>query len=207
MDWMRQYKLSVYVILVVSFITTICLALFLTWPTIAALIVMGTVSILYAVKINLGFGIKTNLRDLSGIKIILIALIWSGSCAILPAIQAESLDNKTLNFALGVGLYIIGITIPFDIRDLDVDEPQKKTLPQLLGIRNAKILGVVCVGFSLFLMGYNNYLNEIFLIPGILGSCFLIVLSKRRTSELYFSFLLDGMLLFLPGTYYLLKIL
>ncbi len=48
-------------------------------------------------------------------------------------------------------LFITAITIPFDIRDLSHDETEKRTFPQMMGIKGAKATSVVFIGLFMLL--------------------------------------------------------
>lgn len=200
MLWMvRNIQLS-KIILYASLIGTIFFALYLSLTSLILLTLLGAISFFYAYKFNLTSK-RTNLRDIPGIKIFLIGLVWAISCSIIPSIEAQSLCKTEWFIFLSYLLYIIGITIPFDIRDIDVDEINKKTIPQLLGVRNAIALSSLLIlisGIGFYTVVESNVKMEMGIILGTSLSLILTSLTHKKRDELYFSFLLDGLLVFYP---------
>jgi len=92
-------------------------------------------------------------------------------------------------------LLILALMIPFEIRDLNYDALALNTLPQVLGIKKTKLLGLA------LLMGF--VVLEFFLLKqdngAILISCFLglitafsILKASTRQSKYYASFFVEG---------------
>lgn len=57
-----------------------------------------------------------------------------------PVIDADALTPSNGLVAIGLYVYFIAITIPFDIRDLAYDLDEQATFPQVLGVKNALLL-------------------------------------------------------------------
>ena len=73
-----------------------------------------------------------------------MALVWTATTVLLPVINADL--KVDLNVVLGAVqrfIYIIILMIPFEIRDLEEDSLRLKTIPQQLGVRKTKLLGVL----------------------------------------------------------------
>ncbi len=145
---------------------------------------------------------KIGLRNIPGIKLFLIALVWSLSCVLLPIVQVES----TFGISITLGetvllvakrfLFICAITIPFDIRDLFQDKLYElKTIPVILGEKKAWIF---CQAFLiiylilLILFTKNIDLDVIGLTLTILLTGWLIFKSNIKRNEYYYFFFLDG---------------
>lgn len=145
---------------------------------------------------------KIGLRNIPGIKLFLIALVWSLSCVLLPIVQVES----TFGISITLGetvllvakrfLFICAITIPFDIRDLFQDKMYElKTIPVILGEKKAWIF---CQAFLiiylilLILFTKNIDLDVIGLTLTILLTGWLIFKSNIKRNEYYYFFFLDG---------------
>ena len=96
-----------------------------------------------------------NLRSLGGLKIILVALVWSGVSVVLPFTEI----GKTLVWDDWVEVVqrtvmVLVLLIPFEIRDLAFDKPELKTIPQRIGVKKTKIFGgllVLVFFFSTFM--------------------------------------------------------
>lgn len=137
------------------------------------------------------------LRDLPYIKIILIVISWIAVTIILPAHLENEIDTQLFKLSIIQFLYIIGLTIPFDIRDLEYDEKEKKTIPQVIGIKKSIILSIVLIAISgiLHLIWFKNFwLVGIIYIFSILTISF----SNNRRTELFYVFWIDGLLLLFP---------
>jgi len=135
---------------------------------------------------------KYNFRKIKGLKILFIAVCWSWTCCILPQLVFSSSVNWVV--ALLVLMYVFIITIPFDIRDTRFDQGIQ-TIPQMIGIQNSYILIMFMTSILFFISLFNaNYKFAIFLIFTALA----LMPSKKKNSEFYYLFLLDGLLLVMP---------
>lgn len=156
--------------------------------------VFGVLTSLYALPF---ISRKRNLRSLKGVKILVIAAVWTGVAVVLPVINEG--DGFTWDvFAMIVQrfLFVIAITIPFEIRDLKYDAISLGTLPQLMGVGPAKYLGVV----FLVAVGVLEYLKdevdavELLSTFGIVCVTGLILLGvKEKQSYYYASFWVESL--------------
>lgn len=98
---------------------------------------------------------KKNIRNLAGIKVYLVALVWVLVTVILPIIEADFYVNEMVIFK-GVQRFILVfiLLLVFEIVDLQFDGSSLKTIPQQLGVAKTKYL--------------SYFLTIIFLILGIL---------------------------------------
>lgn len=161
--------------------------------------VLGFVSFCYSLPFS-GLG----LRAVPFLKLFLIAFVWAGSSIGLLLVVHHDVFHYKLLF-LSVFLFVIGITIPFDIRDSDSDEKELKTIPQVIGTQKAKILAIS----SLILSGICFYLEfRDFTIPviswliTILISLGLVAGSSIQKKDSYYSFWLEACSI-LPLIFYL----
>lgn len=148
---------------------------------------------------------KIGLRNLPGIKLFLIALVWSVSCVLLPIVELENKYgisvslSETLLLVAKRFLFICAITIPFDIRDLFQDKLYElKTIPVMLGEKKAWIfcqalLGAYLILLVLFTKAINLEVIGIALTIFITG--WLIFKSNLKKNEYYYFFYLDGTML------------
>lgn len=166
--------------------------------TFYILVALGVISILYAFKF---FGkTKMNLRDIPMLKIHWICLVWVGACAVFPILNENVFVVEHLYLFVGLYLYILAITIPFDIRDFALDNENQKTIPQVLGIAKSKILAVIAlliggVLISFSLAGYGFLKPLLILAIGL--QLQLILNSNSERKELYFSGAIDGSIILL----------
>jgi UbiA prenyltransferase family len=205
MSWMKENETLSKIILVVSTVGTLYYSYFLSWTSLCILLILGAISFFYAYKIDFKQHSK-NLRDLPGIKIFLIGIVWASSTALVPAIEENTINSKIILITLGFFFYIIGVTIPFDIRDIELDEKTKKTLPQLLGEKRSILLAIVLVILSYALINIPDF-QEWKLGLGILFTILIIAATRKNRTEFFFSLITDGLLIIMPLSYYLLNIL
>ncbi|RYD85715.1 MAG: hypothetical protein EOP54_31095 [Sphingobacteriales bacterium] len=120
----------------------ICFFLLETRTQLTAVMFLG-LTVLYAVP----FTKKGNLRNLSGIKIYIVALCWAGITTLMPLINAgvALYSDVYLKFCQRFLLVIILILI-FEIIDLKEDNPSLKTVPQKIGIKNTQLLNITLLG-------------------------------------------------------------
>lgn len=162
----------------------------------------GILSIAYIFPIGPG----RRIRDIPGLKIFLISLVWTLTTAWLPLAhyQLDTALPILLGHLLSRGLFIFAITLPFDLRDEDADQVQQTlTLPLWLGWPVCRRLGWTALGLAACLDAIMLHQGQI--IPPAFGSNLLVYglagwmiqRTNRDRSEQFFSFWLDG-LMYLP---------
>lgn len=164
-------------------------------------IIPGMMSILYTLPL---FSKKRRLRDVHYIKIFVISVVWSITTAILPA----HLLHKSIGVIALIGferfLFFLSITIPFDIRDKRIDEQSDvKTLVHLLGIENSVRLSIGLLIAALFI-DFILFRAELISLQSVIAfaityiiTALSIVLVSKRSSDYYFTGLLDGTMIIL----------
>ncbi|MCB9285064.1 MAG: hypothetical protein H6563_13390 [Lewinellaceae bacterium] len=147
---------------------------------------------------------RKRLRDYHFLKIFLIAIVWAWLTVWLPATESGwdvALRASTWWMALERAAFIFAITVPFDIRDLEMDEhTHVKTLPSTFGTTPAIVLSMVALVAMIGLAGWNAH-TGVYPSGAWLGlslsavlSGILVLYSKRVEHDYYFSGLLDGMM-------------
>ncbi len=160
------------------------------------LIHLGIISTLYNVP-------KTKhksflpLRSIPILKIFIIAYVWASISSILPAIilGISIFTYKTILVFLAHFLFIFSITLPFDIRDYNLDsERTLVTMPHFTSIRTTKILALLCLfAFTIII---HSLIGGIYIILFSAVVLFLIINSSPSKKDYYFSFVLDGTIIF-----------
>lgn len=89
---------------------------------------------------------RNNMRNWSGIKIYIVALVWVGVTVILPVV------NATIDFSIIVILkciqrfiFVFVLMLIFEIIDLQVDEKTLETIPQKIGKKCTKYLNFILI--------------------------------------------------------------
>ena len=158
------------------------------------------IALFYAVKL-----FRKSLRDIPFLKIILIASSWAAVTVLIPAYINQELSAYgtwaifTLNF-----IYIFALVIPFDIRDLQFDEPEKKTIPQLIGWKASKYTGIALL-IICGLLSCTFFKEAIYSIPIYFLSIFLMLQVNDKRKELFYAFGIDGLILLFPFSTWIIK--
>src|SRR5690554_6677054 len=108
-------------------------------PVLVVALFLGVLNLLYALPLIK----RKNLRAISGVKVFVIALIWAGVTVLFPVIDAGApLQPSGIVLLVQRFFFVLVLLVPFEIRDLQYDPPELRTLPQKIGIRNTKFLGL-----------------------------------------------------------------
>ena len=136
-----------------------------------------------------------NLRDVSGLKIFIIALVWSGATVVLPLFSFENAiswyEANILYYISSRFCFVIALIIPFEIRDLKLDDIYLKTLPQVLGVMKTKLLAIVLVLGSCFFLNSAQVESSAYMIIHVL-MIILILGSKKQKAFLYTAFVVES---------------
>ena len=181
-----------WMIMVFSGVITVWMAIsHLELLTLIILFLCGIISVLYA------FPGKRNLRLIPGTKIYWIAFVWAAT-GILPWFESFDLPvwQVILQF-LSLFCFITAITIPFDIRDVEMDADVLATLPQQMGtaaaVRLATQLLMVSGGLMLVLFGFELNAAVLSFLITILFAIWLVRKSLFRQNRWYTAFWLEGL--------------
>jgi len=193
----NTFKNHIIVYSIISFLA--CCWLFFQLSFKIQLILMAPIAIGAAYSLPLFPG-KKRLRDLHYIKIFLIALVWAHITVVVPVyFHGDQLSLKSMLLAAEQVFYFMAITLPFDIRDLDVDrENQVKTIPATIGLGASKRLSLLfALGSCLMvLIAYFLQLQSLeSCISMILFYSFIMILLRLKYQDFhdyFFSGILDG---------------
>jgi len=193
--WLTKNSLVLVILLIISFVASLFFLIDIQFQKLLIFTPFLIITLLYRWPI-----LGISLRDIPFIKILLIASCWGGVTVLLPCLYYNEDLFFPLQYIFVSALYIVGITIPFDARDLDVDTDQKKTIPQLIGLRNACFLAISLLFFCaiIFLV-----MNHKMMILHCFFSAFCVSFSYKKRPDWYYSFILDGLLVIMP-IYYIL---
>jgi len=160
-------------------------------------------TLFYAVPLFQIGKIEISFRNFPVIKIFSITVAWAGISVFFPLYEAgyQFTSEVYLEFIQRFFILLV-ITIPFDIRDVEADLKELKTLPQILGITNSKVLGTLLLfGFVLLEIFKENFTYIgllIVLIVSIISGLFLWFSSPER-SRYYTSFWVESVPIFWLG--------
>lgn len=111
------------------------------------LTVLSIVTFLYANPI----GALTTLRQIKGLKIYVIAAVWTLVTVLIPILESGiPIEPNTLSLMFQRFVFILILMLPFEIRDMNFDDLKLSTVPQRIGLKKTKtvgFLGIVLWGF------------------------------------------------------------
>jgi hypothetical protein len=165
----------------------------LNMKTVIAAAALVLVAFLYVVP---SLTTKKNLRNLKGIKAFVVSLTWSVSTVLLPLLNSDILITSEVFIDLVQRfLFVLALMIPFEIRDLKFDEPNLRTIPQVIGVGGSRLLGVVLLVFFV-LFGFlqtNINATSLYVEWGIAFLLLIALLFTRADqSKYYASFFVEG---------------
>lgn len=204
--WLKQIQIF-------SFICFIPLGYFtlkLERLTIHYLLFLGLITFFYAIPFlpkSLFIDGSKNLRAISGLKIYVIAFVWCVVTVVIPLInEGMDIDHDAILTTIQRFLYVLIVMLPFEIRDMQYDSLKLSTIPQQIGVKQTKIIGVILL-FIFFLLEFfmdNTGVTKM-VILGTISAIVLwfLLISKVQQPEYYNSFFVEG----IPVVWLLLKLI
>ena len=203
--WIFSHYQLMITLTIVAILSLIPLVFLLSVPSQILLIFLGVLSVAYALPIFSFHDKRFGLRNIPGIKLFLIAMVWSLSTVLLPIVEMETTvgfavsSRETILLVTKRFLLVVAITIPFDIRDLFQDRSSAlKTIPVLLGEKKAYLFCQIILSIYLgllFLFTDRFDQNFIALSLTIFLAGWLIFKSNFTKDEYYYFLYLDGILI------------
>lgn len=171
--------------------------------TLFYIVGLGLITFLYAIPFlpkRFLVDDKQNLRDVGGIKIYIIALVWTGVTVISPLVNNNIGVSDTLIItAIQRFVFVIVLTLPFEIRDLQYDSVKLSTIPQKIGERRTKIMGsiLLLVFFILeFIKEETSYKRLITAFVITIITLFSLLSAKNNQGKYYSGFWVEGIPIF-----------
>ncbi|WP_242691596.1 UbiA family prenyltransferase [Desertivirga arenae] len=185
-------------ITLIAVISIIPLAFFLSPASQVLMFFLGVIAVAYNLPLFTMNDKKFGLRNIPGLKLFLIALIWSLSCVLVPIIETGMpvRTSDTIVLIAKRFLFIAAITVPFDIRDLYQDKSYDlKTIPVMLGEKKAYLFCqfLLLIYISLLLL-FTKTVDADFIGISltIILTGWLIFKSNIKKNEYYYFLYLDG---------------
>jgi len=188
-EWMKKHHLVSLSMSLLAIVYILLKSISFTpiqWLIILALAVLTLFYILPSQKAH-------GIRWLPGIKIIIIAFSWT---TLIVTFHWYSIlaPNALISQNLMIFLIIIALTIPFDLRDINSDIPQLKTVPQIIGVKNSIRLSqflFVTAGIILFFL-FQQTAYRIINLSFIVLCSGIVSRSSGRSANFYL-FWLEGL--------------
>jgi 4-hydroxybenzoate polyprenyltransferase len=200
--WIFSHYRLMITLTIISSIAIIPLSFFLNTSSNILLIGLGLISIAYNLPIFSIDDTRFSLRNIPGVKLFIIAMVWAASCVLLPIFEIAGNNystitlNETILLFLKRLFFIAAIAVQFDVRDIFQDKSNRlKTIPVIFGEKNSLLIcQVLLASYLLLLFNFTKKIDGNFfaLSLTILLSGWLIFKSKWKKNEYYYFLLLDG---------------
>ncbi|MDG1218927.1 MAG: hypothetical protein P8N08_02010 [Flavobacteriaceae bacterium] len=123
-----------------------------------------------------------------------MATVWGLLIVVFPIINfKDKLDVSFLIFFVQVLIFVVVTIFPFEIRDLNSDCKQLRTIPQIIGVKNTKVLGF-CLLLIFMILDCIQYLilnfisfKSILINAAICLTTFTLILKSKENQSIYFS--------------------
>lgn len=200
--WYLANKGLLYALLAIGALLAGITFLKLDYLLLIKLAPIALLSIFYSIPFIPSAKAPMAIRDIPGAKVFIIAIVWTVVTIVLPWVHSGAqwtLDASL--YGLQRFLFIVAITIPFDMRDLKYDEARLATIPQLIGYfkakRLAEILLLLCFALDCYLT-YGQH-GPFHGLPGLFYVAVAAAIERIRADspDLYFTGILDGSMLLL----------
>lgn len=204
--WYLKNKWMLYTSLIIGMMVSSWTFLHLPLSLLIVFAPLAVISFSYSLPVLPGKDGPIAVRDIPGAKIFLIALVWTGVTWVLP-LQESGIEWSSEHYLIiwERFIFILAITIPFDIRDLKYDSVSMKTIPQLIGFSRAKGLAILLAIVSAGIHGYIEFFlrsersfGQHIIVPIFYISVALLIARMRHDSrDSYYTGILDGTMLIL----------
>jgi 4-hydroxybenzoate polyprenyltransferase len=202
-QWVNSNLKGFYLLVTLSVVGFLIAVLFARKQVLFALAPIAIITVFYSFPIFKSARSIFRLREIPLLKIFLIAFVWSASTIFLPIIHLRHPIHwpDVLMMVTERFLFVLAITIPFDIRDMKVDVVSGiRTIPIMLGEKRSIILANFLLASFLILCSWHYcYRGDYFLIPAyiISGLSTIIFINNKKimASPAYHYGVLDGTML------------
>lgn len=192
----RMMRNELKIIAVLSFFSFLAVGFyFFQLQLITQLVAVGVLilTLLYTLPF---FPNRKNARNWAGVKIYIVSLCWVGVTLMLPLVNAHhDLGWDFFIKCIQRFILVFDLILVFEIIDLNNDDPHLKTVPQQIGVKRTKLLGLLLlIPFYFLEFLKNNFIEKQLLINLVLVvilSLFLLFSNENR-SKYYSSFWVES---------------
>jgi len=171
--------------------------------TLIYISVFAIITFLYAIPFipkSMYMDSQQNLREISGVKIYVIALVWAGVTVFLPLINNDYVfDADVFITVFQRFIFVMVLMLPFEIRDLKYDSLKLSTIPQKIGVKSTKVIGVLLLVLFFFTEFFKDELSggkvvEVLIVSSI--TLLFVVFTNKKRSSYYSSFFVESIPIF-----------
>lgn len=195
---------AIAVLSVISFLATAYFFFCLEKITQITAVIFFGLTFLYTVPV---FSKRKNIRNWNGVKIYIVAICWSGVTTLLPLMNAgTAVFSDVILKCCQRFLLVISLILIFEIIDLKKDDPLLGTMPQKIGVKKTKIVGILLLIPLYFLEFLKSQIDvnqlSINAVLVVTTSLFMIFAHENR-SKYYTSFWVESIPMFWLAMVYL----
>lgn len=194
-NWLKLIQ----VFSLMCFIGMCYFALKLELISLVVILGFGVVTFLYAIPFlpnKILYDKHKNLRNVSGLKVYIIALVWACVTVVLPLLNNHvPLDTNVVVTGFQRFVFVTVLMFPFEIRDLNYDSLKLATIPQQIGIKNTKMVGVLLLMLFFlleFLKPQLNVEHTVSLLITMFVTLMFLIFANRNQGRYYSSFWVEG---------------
>ena len=184
-SFLENNKNIIYILMFLALIVNIYLFYTFKLSTQIMILLIGALSFFYP------FG----LRKIPFAKIFIISFVWAVSAMLMIVFENNIpiSESVVLKF-ISLFFFVFAITMPFDIRDVDLDLKSVVTIPLFFGVNKARIFAFIALficGLISFFQYFNMYLSFSSLLALVLLYVFSFVFiqkSDKSNQKMYYSF-------------------
>ncbi len=201
--WVKDNLIAFYALVILSVVGFVIAAFMAKKEVLLTLAPIAALTLLYSIPV---YGNKKSifrLREIPYLKIFIISFTWSATTVLLPLIQTgQEFNTQHVSLILIERfIFVLAITIPFDIRDMEADRAANtKTIPLLLGEKRSMIVSYssVLIFLVISLFHYNILNQGLIAMAMVISAISTFVFLKWDTAKhysLYHYAILDGTIL------------
>ena len=184
-DWYEKNKLFFWFVNIIVAIGVLILGFIIAfkWYALLVMVPFFILTFLY-VKPSIFKSDLKALRAVPVFKILNISFCWAGVTVLFPLVQEFGVPDKLVWVEFFERfLFVIALTIPFDIRDVKIDSESMQTIPQIIGVKGAKWLAILFLCLIL-LLDYSFFVSWHFQkVKTMVLFLFLMVLILKSNPE------------------------
>jgi hypothetical protein len=156
-------------------------------------------------------GRNVGTRQVPGIKLWLISLLLVFITVLLPIIAAGmDFSQELLWHGLQRLFFVMAVAIAFDIRDVESDTPEMKTIPQLFGVQGSRFIALLLLALydiSLLIQFFTGSFFSLpvlvaFIVPSEMAALLIYLLAQPRSSLFYSLWMDAALVVWFPLLYF-----
>jgi hypothetical protein len=187
-------------ILLLEIISLFKLALGFKVAQLILITLLGIIAISYNYPFKYNKNRTYRIRELKGMKLFVIVLVWSASTVIFPLLYFKINPLIVIIYFINSALLICLVSLKFDIKDYFKDTLEKlKSIPVLIGpMQTKKLLNSLMIMYFISTISLAYFIEwpiVVALLLNLTYSYWLIFKYPWEKGEWYYQVLLDGILI------------